>query len=359
MFKMFSKLTYKNLILKRLMIILSLLIFNSCTENPDDLLKKGFLNQAIDVYKEQLRQDYNNPNLRRKITFTYFDIALVDISEGDIFSAKNNIEIANIYADKKDVETKKRYSSILCDLGELYIDLGSDNNNGSDTSLKKKRHYDKGISLINESVKIYDKNNKGIKILSNLNENRAEQYYNKGVSLYNRWFENQEVETLIFESRDNLNKAIKLNYSKSKDSKKLLEKIKENLVSLASKNDLYSFKVTDIIYNKRTRYLAINMRFFNNEINGYRAVDPKQFTLYDSNGNKFKPYKNIEELSGYKNLMRRRRLDAQRSFKGLLVFNLGKKRIKKFKKLIWVSSKGEIAKKEFPNKDITKIKLSN
>jgi len=328
----------------------------SCSEDPDLLLKNGKFAAAINIYKKQLSKDYNNSELRQKITFSYFDKASKDILGKKLKSAEDNIEKGIIYHDDKDKETMKRYSIILCDLGQLFIEEGL-SNNSKNSDVKNKKLYEKGISLIDKSIKLDGNNGKGKKILAKLNEEKAESYYNSGKRLLNKWFENQEVEHLIFESQINFIKAKELKYSESDKVEKELENIKEYLVKIASKTELYSFKLIDIFFNRKTNILAINLRFFNNEVKGFRAVDPKQFTLYDTKGNKYKPYKYTDELSGYKNVMKRRRLDANRSFKAMLVFDLGKKRVLKFSKLIWVSSKGEIAKKEFPNKNITKIKL--
>ena len=346
--------------LKKLFIILYssiiTLIITSCSEDPKLLMQNGKFEQAMKVYKKQLSNDYNNSSIRKEITFAYFDKALLDISNKDIFNAKKNIEKGVIYFDEDDTTTLKKYSSILCELGQLCVEIGLSSKNDK-FDIKKSKLYEKGISYIKKSVELDKENSIAKEILIKLNEEKANSFFEIGKEYYNKWFQNQEVEKYIFNSRKNLLRAKELNYGKVKEANILLEKIKENLVQIASRNDLYSFKITDILHNRQTNLLAINLRFYNNEKQGYRAVDPKQFTLYDSYGNKYKPNLDIDKLTGYKNLMSRRRLDANRSFKGLLVFNLGKKRIKIFNKLVWVSSKGEIAKKEFPNKSITKIKL--
>ena len=344
--------------LQKIIIYITLLfLVLSCTEDPDLLLKNDDFRNAIKIYKKQLSNDYNNSNIRRKITFAYFDEASKAILANNSEGAKKNIEKGIIYYDEEDDETIKRYSNLICDLGKLYIEEAVINNDVNSNSIKNNKTYNLGISYINKSILLDENNSKGIDILNSLNEKNAEKYFNEGKKSYEKWFENQELEYLIFDSKKNLVKAKELKYSKSIEVDKLLDQIKDQLVKFASQTELYSFKLTDVFFNRKTNLLGINIRFFNNEIKGYRAVDPKQFTLYDIEGQKFKPYKKVEDLSGYKNVMTRRRLDANKSFKAMLVFDIGRKRLLKFDKLIWVSSKGEIAKKEFPNKRITKINL--
>ena len=338
-------------LLLQIVLSFTLLFFSSCSESAEEYIQSGENEKAIKIYKKMLTKDYNNIEIRKKIANAYFDLAEKQLSDNNLSGAKRNIDRGIIYAAEEDEATQIRYAEMLCSIGESYLSQGY---TVDELDVEKMKLMKKGISLIEKSVKLGGENSKGVKILSKLNADKADSYFKKGVKKYELWQNNPSHYKLIHESRKFFNKAAELHYADKKNLKKQLEIIKKDLLTIAPGNEEYSFKILNMFANLDTRKIAFNIRFYNNKKEGYRAVGPKQFTLYDSSGKKYKPIEDTENLEGYKGFMLRRRLDAKRSVKGLMVFQLDK-RITRFNKLVWMSSKGEIAVKEFPNRDIRKI----
>ena len=336
-----------------LQIVLSIvfLFFSSCTKSPEEYMQNGENEKAIEVYKEMLTDDYNNIEIRKKIANAYFDSAEKQLSDNNLNGAQRNIDRGIIYVAEEDKETQTRYSEMLCSIGERYISQGY---TVDELDVEKMKQMKKGIFLIEKSVRLGGEKSRGVKILSQLNVDKADSYFKKGLKKYELWQNNPSRYKLIYESRKFFNKAAELHYADKNNLKKQLEIIKKDLLTIAPRNEAYSFKILNIFANLDTRKIAFNIRFYNNKKEGYRAVGPKQFTLYDSSGKKYKPIEDTDNLEGYKGFMLRRRLDAKRSVKGLMVFQLNK-RITRFDKLVWMSSKGETVVKEFPNRDIRKI----
>ena len=333
------------------------LLLLSCTQSPEELLKKGKTEEALKKYIEQLSEQYyttESNEIRNKISSVYFKMTKDFMKEGDLQAALKNLERSQIYASEKDKNYKKKYADILCTIGEHYLKTGSDS---PIEGVNKNRLYNKGLALVNKSVEIAGAKSKGNKILNDLRLKKAEESYNDGIAAFNRFLENRSRSELIIEAKHKFNQAKKLN-STRKSIDKYLDDIKEKTLSIALKDREYSLKLEDpVFYNNSTGKLALKFRFYNYKKNGFRAVAPSQFTLYDTKGNIYKPLENNEELTGYKGVLIRRRLDAQRSIKGLLVFKVGRYK-RKFDKLVWVSSMGETEIKYFPDKDIRKIKLN-
>ncbi len=339
---------------KSLIVLLLSLLYFSCDLNKS--ISKKETNQIANL-KEKLAADYDNQKIRNKLINAYLQRAKTLLQENKIKEALKIIDKSLIYT--KASETNTEISNILLNIGkDILTQSLSELKSENYLQFRYNEKFQKGIMLLDKAREYTDSKAQITKIMDN--------YYH---SIALKFFENvkQNYQQDIVElNYPKLQKDLNnLNYIKKLDPKfnhQDFFKIKNDLVGKLlfynDKTQLYSFKLNEnkILWNRSTTLLGIQITFSNNEKSGYRAISPTQFTLFDNQGNSYRPLETYQvlEKSGYKGLLKRRRLDAGSTLKGLLVFQIPNSNLK-FSKLKWVSSKNEIAEKLFPNKSIRKL----
>jgi hypothetical protein len=329
-------------------IFLSLFI-TSCSDNADELIRKGDYEKAIIKLKEDLSKDYKNTLLRNKITKLYFTSATRYIEDNNLEEAERNIERGIIYSDETNPEIKDEYADILVLLGTKLIKTGD-----KEGSVDLKKKYEKGVSLIRKAVGLSENNEAGKAILNTLKKEEAQRYFDLAQVDYNTWSGDKRNSTLLMESYKNL--MLSIDIVALPESELLKNKILESLLSQNIRTNSYDIRLTEVFFNNLNGYLAFRIRFHNNS-NRDVVLSPNQFTLVDAEDRSYKFDVVAAKKGNYKSLLESVKINPDRFVTGLLVFDTDMKKNPVISKMVWQDDLGNTYTKLFPKISVTELKL--
>jgi len=325
------------------------LLMVSCSDNADELIRKGDYDKAIIMLKEDLSKDYKNTQLRNKITKLYFTSATRYIEDNNLEESERNIERGIIYSDETNPEIKDEYADILVLLGSKLIKTGD-----KEGSVDLKKKYEKGVSLIRKAVGLSENNETGKAILNTLKKEEAQRYYDLAQVDYNTWSNDKRNTTLLMESYKNL--ALSIDIVALPESEMLKNKILESLMSQNIRTNPYDIRFTEIFFNNSNGYIAFRIRFHNNS-NRDVVLSPGQFTLFDSDEKSYKFDVVAAKKGNYKGLIESIKINPDRFVTGLLVFDTDIKKSPVMSRMVWQDDLGNTYTKLFPKIPVMETKL--
>lgn len=321
----------------------------SCSEDADELIKKGDYDKATIVLKEELSKDYKNTTLRNKITKLYFTSATRNIEDNNLDEAERNIERGVIYSDETNPEIKDEYADILVLLGSKLIKTGD-----KEGSVDLKKKYEKGVSLIRKAVGLSENNEAGKAILNTLKKEEAQRYFDLAQVDYNTWSNDKRNISMLTECYKNL--MLSMDIFILPEAEPLKTRLLETLLSQNIRTNDYDIRYLEIFFNNLNGYLAFRIRFHNNSKRDV-VISPSQFTLVDIENKTYKFDVVAAKKGNYKGLLEGMKINPDRFATGILVFDTDFKKSPVMSKMTWQDDLGNTYTKLFPKISITEMKL--
>lgn len=324
------------------LLIIQAIIINLLGCSSDEITEKDSHEAKIEELRNRLTQDYLNKKIRDELITYLFNHSRKLIQEGKLQEAENILAQVRVYNINEEDSYNKKHAEILTEIGKAYL---------AEDVLKGKKILNKAISLRKDNQKAKD-------ILTTLRTKEVAETFSQADSLFKIWLINPDNSEVLFKAEAKLANVDKSLLKSTAEYEKLKKEILKKKLVYENSNDLFNILFDKVFYNNATGILAINIIFGYNADSGYRAVFPDQFKIISQKGKIYQAISasDYDDYKGYKGLLRRRRVDAGRTTKALILFDVGRYNTK-FTSLQWQSTLNEKHGVIIPEKDIRNLDM--